>query len=63
VNTLATEKILKDLIAPNIAYVAQASGQAERYRLRFSNKGVPGAGFDLKLAVIWARPLFPARAK
>lgn len=62
-NTLATEKILKDLIAPNIAYVAQASGQAERWRLRVSNKGVPGAGFDLKSAIIWARPLFQSRTK
>jgi hypothetical protein len=63
VNTLSTEKILKDLIAPNIGYVAQASGQAERYRIRFSNRAVPGAGFDLKLAVIWARPLFQSRTK
>lgn len=62
-NTLATEKILKDLIAPNIAYVAQASGQAERWRLRVSNKVVPGAGFDLKSAIIWARPLFQSRTK
>lgn len=63
INTSATEKILKDLIAPDIAYVAQASGQSERFRLRFSNKRVPGAGFDLKLAVIWSRPIFQARTK
>lgn len=63
INTTATEKVLKDLIAPKIAYVAQASGQAERYRLRFSNKRIPGSGFDLKMAIIWARPIFQSRAK
>jgi hypothetical protein len=63
INTPATEKILKDLIAPDIAYVAQASGTSERFRIRFSNKRVPGAGFDLKTAVIWSRPIFQARTK
>lgn len=63
VNTPATEKILKDLIAPDIAYVAQTSGQSERWRIRFSNKSVPGTGFDLKSAIIWDRPLFQSRAK
>lgn len=62
-NTAATEKILKDLMAPNIGYVAQASGQGERYRTRFSNKRVPGSGFDLKSVIIWSRPLFQARTK
>jgi hypothetical protein len=62
-NTLQTEKILKDLIAPNIAYVGQANGMAERYRLRFSNKQVPGAWFDLKSADMFLRPVFQARTK
>jgi len=63
INTAATEKKLKDLIAPDIGYKAQASGQGERYRVRFSNNQVPGAWFDLHLCVIWARPVFQARAK
>lgn len=63
INTVQTEKILKDLIAPNIAYVAQANGLAERYRVRFSNKKTPGTGFDLKSVILWTRPVFGARTK
>ena len=45
-----------------IPYSCGASGQNERFRLRFTNDKAPGNGFDLKWAAIYARPVAQARA-
>ena len=54
-------KRLKKPWIAGVPYSCGASGQNERFRLRFSNDKRPGVWFDLKWACIYARPISSAR--